>query len=57
MKMFVDNIHNFLTDGLNQAPFSDKFDVRGANIGKYDESKARPVVGGHWTAMALHGVF
>ena len=57
MTMIVEDVHDFLSNRLNHVPFSDKYDVQGNNIGKYDGFKARPVVGGHWSAMALQGVF
>jgi len=57
MNIFVNDLHSYLSSGLNQVPFSDKYDVQGGNTGKFDGYKARPVVGGEWSAMALQGRF
>lgn len=53
--MFIDDIHQFLTNGLNDAPFSDRFLVRGSRAGQSDGFRARPVVGGHFAILALGG--
>lgn len=56
--MFIDDVHTFMSNGLNPVPFSDKFfvennasDVQGLRNGY----RARPVVGGHFALMALDG--
>jgi hypothetical protein len=57
MGMFVDDVHAYLANGLNWVPFGDKYNVKGGAKGKYDGYKARPVVGGEWSAMAMQGRF
>ncbi|KAK5130486.1 hypothetical protein LTR08_002008 [Meristemomyces frigidus] len=56
--MFVDDVHAFMSNGLNAVPFSDKYfvesngsDVQGTFVGY----RARPVVGGHFGLLALGG--
>lgn len=56
--MFVEDVHGFLTNGQNDAPFSDNFYAytNGSKIaGNYNTYRARPVVGGHFALMALDG--
>lgn len=61
--MFIYDIHAYMTNGLNNVPFSDKFwteskmDRHGNNhdVGTYDMYKARPVAGGHFALLALSG--
>lgn len=57
-EMFVDDVHGFLTNGRNDAPFGDNFFVStnwSEVAGEYDTYRARPVVGGHFALMALEG--
>ena len=56
--MFIDDVHAFMTNGMNAVPFSDRYivysnasDVQGA----WSLYRARPVVGGHFALMALNG--
>ncbi|RDW75810.1 hypothetical protein BP5796_06631 [Coleophoma crateriformis] len=63
--LFINNIWAFLTNGLNTAPFSDRwYAVPGSGgliggsgdlIGGYDRWRNRPVVGGHFAILALNG--
>ena len=56
--MFVNDVHAFLTNGQNTAPFSDNFFVitNGTDVvGVYNTYRARPVVGGHFALLALNG--
>lgn len=57
--MFVDDVHGFLTDGVNSnVPFSDNFfvETNGTDVaGSFNLYRARPVVGGHFALMALDG--
>jgi Domain of unknown function (DUF1793)/Domain of unknown function (DUF4965) len=55
LKMAVDDLHAYLGNGLNNVPFGDKYIVRGQKAGEDDAFKARPVVGGEWSAVALQG--
>lgn len=56
MDMFVDDVHAFLTNGLNDVPFSDRYYTDGDEAGVWSGNyQARPVVGGEWSAMALLG--
>jgi hypothetical protein len=57
MSMFVNDLHSYLANGLNDVPFSDRYYVTGEVSGTYYDSKARPVVGGEWSAMAVQGTF
>jgi hypothetical protein len=50
--MFIDDVHRFVSNGLNTAPFSDWYDV---SSGKYNAFRSRPVVGGHFALMAMDG--
>ncbi|KAK3722676.1 hypothetical protein LTR37_002247 [Vermiconidia calcicola] len=56
--MFVNDVHAFLTNGQNTAPFSDNFFImtNGSDVaGVYNTYRARPVAGGHFALMALNG--
>lgn len=63
--MFINDIWAYMTNGLNTAPFSDRwFAVPGDGglvggtgdvVGAYDEWRNRPVVGGHFAVLALEG--
>lgn len=57
MSMFVNDLHSYLANGLNDVPFSDRYYVTGEVSGTYYDYKARPVVGGEWSAMAVQGTF
>lgn len=57
---FVDDVHGFLWNGVNDVPFSDRFFVRtnesdSAVEGAWDTYRARPVVGGEFALLALAG--
>lgn len=68
-KMFVDDVWAFMTNDMNEAPFSDRwFAVPGRGglwpgregerldvVGRYDEWRNRPVVGGCWALLAMEG--
>ncbi|KAI9742389.1 MAG: hypothetical protein M1818_003922 [Claussenomyces sp. TS43310] len=57
MGAFVHDIWAYVTNGLNADPFGDRFFVSKPEIpGKAFGNRARPVVGGHWCAMALQGI-
>lgn len=61
--IFINDIHAYMSNGKNDAPFSDKFwtesklglDRKQHDIGSYDGYRARPVVGGHFALLALNG--
>jgi hypothetical protein len=63
--MFVGAVWSFMTNGVNTAPFSDRwFAIPGRNglnqgkgdkIGGFDMWRNRPVVGGHFALLALNG--
>ena len=56
--MFVNDVHAFMSNGLNTAPFSDKYFVEnnGSDVqGTFNGYRARPVVGGHFGLLALSG--
>ncbi|KAI4128459.1 MAG: hypothetical protein LQ338_002732 [Usnochroma carphineum] len=58
--LFVNDIHAFIANGVNTAPFSDRYFVKpgptdqgGANVvGGYDAYRARSTVGGHFAVLA-----
>lgn len=54
-EMFVDDVHAYISNGLNQVPLSDEWTVKGAGAGKNLGFRARPVVGGHFAGLALEG--
>ena len=49
----IDMVWSFITNGLNTVPFPTKFDVQGADIGKFIVNKARPTVGSMWAPIVL----
>lgn len=52
--MFIDDVHAFLTNGLNEVPFSDQWNVvAGEGNGQARGFRARPVVGGHFSVLAM----
>lgn len=54
--MFVSDVRGSISNGENTAPFTDKYDVTGANAGGGDGGfRARPVVGGEWAGLAVLG--
>ncbi|KAK5688945.1 hypothetical protein LTS10_000925 [Elasticomyces elasticus] len=56
--MFIDDVHTFITNGINAVPFSDKFHLQdnGSFVtGQWNQYLARPVVAGHFALMALDG--
>ncbi|KAK4549818.1 hypothetical protein LTR36_005119 [Oleoguttula mirabilis] len=56
--MFVEDVHSFVSNGLNPIPFSDKYFVEnsaGDVQGEWNGYRNRPVVGGHFALMALDG--
>lgn len=58
--MFINDVHAFLTNAqpVNTEPFSDRYFVAPPDVpGAFDGYRARPVVGGEWSEIALHGVF
>ncbi|KAL8802820.1 MAG: hypothetical protein Q9182_003580 [Xanthomendoza sp. 2 TL-2023] len=58
--LFINDIHQFISNGINTAPFSDRYFVRpgptdtGAPdvLGGYNAYRARPTVGGHFAVLA-----
>ena len=54
-EMFIDDVHAFISNGLNQVPISDEWTVAGSGAGKALGFRARPVVGGHFAELALEG--
>ena len=54
-RMFVNDVHGFVADRLNDAPFSDRFFVTGDRTGQSFDYRARPVVGGHFAVLAMDG--
>jgi hypothetical protein len=57
MIMFINDIHSYLTNGLNDVPFGGRYYISSGTLGMYYDYKARPVVGGEWSAMAVQGTF
>ena len=56
--MFINDVHNFMANGLNPVPFSDKFLVEASDTapgGSWVDFRNRPVVGGHFAVLALGG--
>ncbi|KAK4951597.1 hypothetical protein LTR10_010574 [Elasticomyces elasticus] len=56
--MFIDDVHAYITNGINAVPFSDKFHLQdnGSFVtGQWNQYLARPVVAGHFALMALDG--
>jgi hypothetical protein len=56
MSMFINDIHSYLADRLNDVPVSDRYYISGGISGTYYDYKALPVVG-EWSAMAVQGTF
>lgn len=54
-ELFINDVHAFISNGLNSAPFSDRYTVSGSQAGRSDAFRARPVVGGHFAVLALEG--
>lgn len=54
-KLFIDDVHAFISNGLNSAPFGDRYTVTGSKAGQSDALRARPVGGGHFAVLALEG--
>ncbi|KAL9601646.1 MAG: hypothetical protein Q9219_002366 [cf. Caloplaca sp. 3 TL-2023] len=60
--LFINDIHAFISNGINTAPFSDRYYVRpgpaddgggeAVVVGGYDVFRARSVVGGHFAVLA-----
>ncbi|MCJ1463316.1 hypothetical protein MMC07_001923 [Pseudocyphellaria aurata] len=53
--LFINDIHAFISNGLNTQPFGDVYFVTGSKSGKAVRNRARPVVGGHFAPLALQG--
>ncbi|KAI9711265.1 MAG: hypothetical protein M1820_002252 [Bogoriella megaspora] len=49
--LFVNDIHAYISNGLNNMPFSDKYNLAGADAGK-GQFRARPTVGAHFAIWA-----
>ncbi|KUJ23207.1 DUF1793-domain-containing protein [Mollisia scopiformis] len=58
--MMVNDIWAFASNGMNSAPFSDRWVVRAAGaprpVGREFGLRARPTVGGHFALLALKGM-
>lgn len=54
-ELFIDDVHAFISNGLNSVPFSDGYRVTGSSVGRASSFHARPVVGGHFAVLALEG--
>ncbi|KAI9736310.1 MAG: hypothetical protein M1834_001196 [Cirrosporium novae-zelandiae] len=55
-EIWIEDIVNYLGNGLNDVPFSDRWFVGGVNAGKTGENfRARPTVGGHFSLVAMEG--
>lgn len=52
LQMFVDDVHAYISNGLNTEPFSDRYYVAGDYIGQA-VFRARPTVGAHWAVWAI----
>lgn len=59
-ELLVDDLHAFISNGLNTVPFSDRWFVKAGQtdtgdpdlVGGYDAYKCRPTVGGHFAILA-----
>jgi hypothetical protein len=49
------DIHSYLANGLSDVPFNDRYYISSRISSTYYNYKARPVVGGEWSAMAVQG--
>lgn len=54
-EMFIDDVHAFISNGLNEVPFSDRWTLAGDRNGHALGYRARPVVGGHFAHLAMEG--
>ncbi|KAJ5724566.1 hypothetical protein N7493_006294 [Penicillium malachiteum] len=57
--MFIDDIWTYISNGLNTAPFSDKYFVTASGdyaAGESDSFRARPTLGSHFALAALSNV-
>lgn len=52
-KLFINDVHQFVSKGQNSTPFGDRYYVEGSRIGQTYGFRARPVVGGHFAVLAL----
>lgn len=56
--MFISDMHTYITNGLNTAPFSDRYWVEardGYSAGEAFRFRARPTLGSHFALAALFG--
>ncbi|MCJ1462340.1 hypothetical protein MMC07_000940 [Pseudocyphellaria aurata] len=56
--LFINDVHAFISNGLNSVPFGDRYLVRDSQDGEAGQRidfQARPVVGGHFAVLALEG--
>ncbi|KAL8723625.1 MAG: hypothetical protein Q9181_007241, partial [Wetmoreana brouardii] len=54
-ELLINDVHAYVSNGLNQVPVSDEYTVAGAGVGKNLGFRARPVVGGHFATLAMQG--
>lgn len=54
-ELFINDVHGFISNGLDPVPLSDEWTVSGDGAGKSFGFRARPVVGGHFAELALTG--
>jgi len=55
--MFISDIHAYISNGLNEVPFGDRFWAQGGDAGRAAQGvKDRPTVGGHFASLALDRV-
>ncbi|KAF9884633.1 hypothetical protein FE257_001386 [Aspergillus nanangensis] len=59
--MLIADMHAYISNGLNQAPFSDRYWVQDNNVDQTNTAghdhafRGRPTLGSHFALMALHG--
>ena len=56
--LFISDLHAYITNGQNRAPFSDRYWVADSNdnaAGDYFRFRARPTLGSHFALLALQG--
>ncbi|KAL9595891.1 MAG: hypothetical protein Q9219_006159 [cf. Caloplaca sp. 3 TL-2023] len=53
--LLINDVHAYITNGLNEVPLSDEYTVSGPGLGKNLGFRARPTVGGHFATLALQG--
>ncbi|KAF7719040.1 Uncharacterized protein PECH_000222 [Penicillium ucsense] len=56
--LFIDDLHRYISNGLNSAPFSDRYWVEagdGFSAGQEYAFRARPTLGSHFALAALTG--